>query len=257
MQDSTPTFSDYVTMSVDAGIAPLELRFIPIVRPGSGDIIAYRTRTLIHSIILGELSPEVYSSVSDRREVGILLLRHALQHAITALSAFDRAGRKVQFLSVRCPAELVETADLYGEISAVLQKNPTVDPQRLCLEFPASLMDQQTQKARTAILDMKLLKLRTALVGCGAEEFPVAKLLTVSPDIVFLDPSATAFAGSRNKPQLLSALVSLVMSMHIDAIAEGTKAQRDAMRGTDCIGFLHTDGKCLSLDEALAWEGDA
>ena len=252
MPDETPVFTDYVKMSVDAGVAPLELRFIPIVNPESDFPIAYRTRTQIHSVILGELPPEEYTYVSDKREVGTALLRHSLQHAVTALNAFRKAGREVAFLTVRCPAELVDNADLYAEISQVLQKNPSVDPQKLCLEFPATLMDRQTEKARTAVLDMKLLKIRTALTGCGAEEFPIAKLLTVSPDIVFLDPGATAYAGSRNKPQLLSALVSLIQAMRIDAIAEGTEAQRRAMRGTDCVGFVHTDGVSLSLDEALA-----
>ena len=252
MPQETARFDEYVRQSVEAGVPPLELRWIPIVEPDSGAPVAYRAETVIHSVLLGDLPPEAYTYVSDKQEIALPLLRHALQHAITALRAFDRAERPVAFLSVRCPAELVEQADLYAELSLVLQKNPSVDPQRLCLEFPASLMDRQTEKARTAVQDLRLLKLRTALVGCGAEEFPIAKLLTVSPDMVFLDPSVTAYAGSRNKPRLLPALVSLLHAMRIDAIAVGSEEQRQAMRRTDCIGFVRTDGPALSLEQALA-----
>ena len=63
MPDETPVFTDYVKMSVDAGVAPLELRFIPIVNPESDFPIAYRTRTQIHSVILGALPPEEYTLV--------------------------------------------------------------------------------------------------------------------------------------------------------------------------------------------------
>lgn len=243
---------EYIKQSVDAGVAPLELRFVPIVNPESGFPVAYRLRPVIRSVLLGELQPEDYTSASDTHPIGLALLRHTLHRAVAALERFDQAGQSVAFLSIRCPAPLVETEDLHGQLSHFLSLYPALDPSRLCLEFPASLMERQTDKAQNAVRDVRLLKIRTAVTGFGAQDFPTAKLLTVCPDIVFLDPNATAYAGSRNKPQLLPALVNLAGAMRISAIAVGTQAQRKAMRGTDCIGFVHTDGVTLSLDEALA-----
>lgn len=258
-QESAYSREDYIRMSVDSGVAPLELRFFPIVNCESGYPVAYRTVTTIHSILLGDLPEPAYLYVSDPRDCGVELLKHNIQHAIEAIRKFEKKERHLLFLSVHCPAELVESenVDLFELISGVLKKNPNLDPQKLCLEFPASVLEKETGRAHTAILDMKVLKVRTAIVGCGAEEFPIAKLLTVPPDFVILDPSATEWAGSRNKPQLLSSLVSYIKSMNIEAIAEGTDEQRRSMRGTECVGFIDREAESISFDEALAQkEGD-
>lgn len=258
MQKSSLVNNEYVQMSVESGVAPLELKFYPFVECDSGLPIAYRTKTTIHSVKLGDLAEDDYTYVSDKRECGVELLKHNIQHAITAINKFIAAGRNVKFVSVRCPSELVETADLYEIFSEVIQKNPSLKPEMLCLEFPASLiMEQKSDKARTGVLDMKLLNIRTALVGCGTEDFPISKLLAVTPDIVILAPEATAWVGSRDKPRLFSSLVSYVNSMDIEVIAEGTEEQRKSMRGSDCSGFFVTDCEPLTLDEAVAQKEDA
>lgn len=247
------TRKEYIRLTVDAGVPPLELRFYPIVDVESGAPIAYRTKTTIHSVILGEMEEGSYTYVTDRRACGIELLKHNVQHAFTAIRAFAEAGREdVKFITVRCPAELAYREDLYEIVSHVVEKNPATDKNKLCLEFPAPLLDADKEKAGRALKDMKILGLRTAIVGCGEESFPVSKLLSVTPDIVFLDPSATEWAGSRNKPQLLSSFVSYIRSMGMDAIAEGTEKERRAMRGSDCIGFAYTDGEGISAEEAIA-----
>lgn len=247
-----PTFAEYVTMTVESGVAPLELRFYPIVAPDSGLPVAYRTATRIRSVVLGVMEEKEYTYVSDKRTIGEEVLKHNLQHAIAALKEFANAGRNVRYLSVRCPAELPGRTELYRVISGVLNKNPNLDPSKLCLEFPASVMEQDTAKTGEAMKDMKLLKVRTAIVGCGAENFPMAKLLTVTPDIVVLDGFSTGWAGSRDKPQLMTSLISYVISMGIECVAEGTEEIRRALRRSDCVGFIDREAESLSLAEAIA-----
>lgn len=252
MQDTNLTHKDYVQMAIDAGVAPLELRFFPILGCESGFPVAYRTQTVIHSVLLGDMQESYYTRVSDVRPCGLELLKHELQHLVPAIQQFAKAERNVAYFSVRCPSEFVESADLYQAVSDVLSKNPTLKPEKICLEFPASLMEKDSERARASILDMKVLKVRTALVGCATENFPLAKLLTVPTDSVILDPAATMWAGDRNKPQLLDSLVAYIRSMGIEVVAEGTPEQRKLMRRSDCFGFFESGTEGLSFEEALA-----
>ncbi|MBQ0009546.1 MAG: EAL domain-containing protein, partial [Ruminococcus sp.] len=126
------------------------------------------------------------------------------------------------------------------------------DPSRLCLEFSPEILSVDREKAHTAFLDMKLLKVRTAVTGCGADDFPMAGLLALSPDFAVLDETATGYAGSRNKPQLFPSLVAYLRSMGAEVIAEGTEAMRKELRRSDCIGFIDRENRGLSLEEAKA-----
>lgn len=251
MPENDLTREELVKMSVDAGVAPLMLRFIPVVECESGSPFAYRTRTDIRSILLGTLPEETYTYVSDRRDLAADLLMHSIQHVITAAREFREAGRKVSFFTVRCPAALAGTADLYKLISEVIRKNPSFDPSQLCLEFPPEILSVDRERAHTAFSDMKLLKVRTAVTGCGTSDFPMAGLLAVSPDLAILDETATAYAGDRNKPQLFSSLVSYIRSMGAEVIAEGEESRRKELRRSDCIGFIDKENTGLSQEEAM------
>lgn len=107
-ENETLTFNDYVRLSLDSGVAPLELKFFPIVDCESGLPVAYRTTVDINSVIAGVLTEKEYAPYCDRHAIGVELFRHhLLQHAITAKFAFEKAKRDVRFLTVACPAEIV------------------------------------------------------------------------------------------------------------------------------------------------------
>ncbi|MBQ0099741.1 MAG: EAL domain-containing protein, partial [Firmicutes bacterium] len=213
--------------------------------------VAYRTEMLIHSILLGEMPENSYTYVSDYRDCGVELFKRTILHIIRAVEKFNHKGRNIKFLSMRCPAELVEKIDFYETLKEILMENQTFNPEQLCLEFPASILSKNEEKAKTAILDTKALKIKTSIIGCGEKEFPLSKLVEVTPDMVVLDKSATMYAGDRNKPQLLASMVSYIKSMGIDAIAEGEESSRKLMRSTECIGFTVTNADSLSFKEAL------
>ena len=69
--------------------------------------VAYRTTVDINSVIAGVLTEKEYAPYSDRHAIGVELFRHHLQHVITAIFAFEKAKRDVRFLTVACPAEIV------------------------------------------------------------------------------------------------------------------------------------------------------
>lgn len=254
MDNKTMSFNDYVKLSQESGVPPLELKYTKITDCESGSTIAFRTQTIVNSVVLGTLTEKDYTDVCDKRDTGIEVFKHTLQHLLIALKRFELLeDTPIQFLSLRCPSEIVENenADLYEIVSAILSKFPTADASKICIEFDSSLLDKQTEKARTAMLDMKLLKVRTMLTGCGKEEFSLPKLLNIPPDIVLLDKETTEYAGSRDKPQLVSSLVAYIKSMGIDTVAEGNIDKRYALRNADCLGFIDVDDTAMSLGDAL------
>lgn len=252
MEKTELTHNDYVKMSVDSGVSPLELRFVPIVSCETGFPVAYKTKTQINSNIMGTLTEEDYTNITDRMDCGTELLKHSLQHVLTAVAKFEEKFRNVSFFTVRCPVGIADNQRLYDTLSAVLKKNPLIKPEKICLEFPPELLEKDVETAKKCLNDAKLLKVRTLIGECGKEGFPLTRLIDITPDVVILDKEATKWAGDRNKPRLLTSMIAYLGSMGISVLATGNEKQRKAMRTTDCIGFIYDDEKTLSLEEALA-----
>ena len=251
MEEKQLNFNDYVRLQIDAGVAPLEPVFYPIVRVDGVDAIAFRSSTVIHSIIMGVMKEVDYTMVSDKRLCGIELLKHNVQHAIATIKTFDKANKRCDFIAVRCPAQLVEKTSIAEVVKEVLQKNPSVDPQRICVEFTEDLVEHEGEKIKFAILDLKLLHVRTALVGVGKEEFKVSKLLSAPVDFAIIDKSASEWAGNRNKPQLFNSLLGYIKSMGVDSIAIGNEEEKKEMHFSDAVGFMFEGIEPISLESAL------
>lgn len=251
MEEKDKIFNHYVKLQIDSGLTPLEPVFYPIVPVDGVQPIAFRSATTINSIIMGVMKQDDYSPVSDNRLCGTELFKHNIQHAIASLKAFDKAHKRCDFIAVRCPAQLIEKMELFEVVKGVLQKNPSVDPSRICVEFTENLIDLDTEKAKYAVLDMKLLKLRTALVGVGKEESKVSKLVSLPVDLAIIDKEATKWAGDRNKPQLFNSLLSYIKSMGVDSIPEGSEEKRKELHYSEAVGFMFEGIDPVSLEDAV------
>lgn len=257
MDEQDVVFNKYVQLQLDSGLVPLEPVYYPIIVVDGVNPIAFRSSTKINSIMMGEMKEENYVRVSDNRSVGIELLKHNVQHAIAALKAFDKAHKRCDFISVRYPAGIIEIGNMYEVLKEVLLKNPSVDPSRICVEFTEDLVDKDSEKARLAVLDMKILKLRTALVGVGKEDSKVSKLVTIPVDYAMIDKEATKWAGDRNKPHLFNSLLSYIKAMGVQSIVIGKEEKKKEMRFSDAIGFMFEGIDPISLDEAVALAEEA
>jgi len=252
MMEQDKVFNHYVKLQIDSGLIPLEPVFFPIVPVDGVQAIAFRSSTKINSIIMGVMREEDYTPVSDNRLCGIELFKHNIQHAIATLKEFDKAHKRCDFVSVRCPAQLIEKCALYDLVKEVLQKNPSIDPHRICVEFTENLVEQDTEKAKYAVLDMKILKLRTALVGVGKEDFKVSKLVSIPVDLAIIDKEASKWVSDRNKPQLFSSLLNYVRSMGVHSIVEGKEEQKKELHYLETVGFMFEGTEPISLEDAIS-----
>ena len=247
------TFEKYVELSLQSGVSPLELVFVPVADCDTGRPVAFRVQTVIRSVIAGTLRQEDYAHICDKRDTGTELFLQSLRRAAAHISDFKGCTPPIRFISLRCPAEAVENSrtDLYEAIAGVLKKSRITDPSFIMVEFPAEILEKSTDKARRALQDIHSLKVKTMITGCGKEDFPLSKLVTVQPYAVLLDKTAVAWAGNRDKPMLVSSMITYIKNMGIVAYAEGTADKRRELRRTDCAGFIDCEAVPLTAEQAV------
>ena len=239
-----PDAPDYVKMTLESGVAPLEMRFSQINHCYRKRPIAYRSHTFINSVTMGVLTPEQYTFASDGTERGITLARWNIEQAIATIRAMQAAGRNVQFVTARCPARLALEDDLFEWMKGLLDELDFHTPELLCLEFPQSLLFEDEEKVRLSILNMKLLKVKTMMSGCGADDCPIAKLIRIPVDYVLLDPDVTTLIDNRNKSNAIQSLIGYLRSIPVEVIGEGVynENQITALSRSDCFGYIPSSG---------------
>ena len=261
--DETSAAPDYVRMTLDAGVPPLEMRFSQINHCYRRLPIAYRSFTYINSVIDGVIPPEKYSFAADRSDRGLRIAKWNLVEAMKAVRKFEEAGRHVEFVTARCPASLALEPDLYGWVKTLMEENDFHTPEKLCMEFPRTLLFKDEETVRASVLSMKLLKVRTMLSGCGEKDCPVTLLLNVPVDLVLLAPWVSALADSRNKGVAVAALLAFLRSLPCEVIGDGlyNDQQISVFSRAECFGYIPSSGYNgvvshgrlrMPLDEAIA-----
>ncbi len=243
-----------VEKTLDSGVLPLVLRYHQINACDTRLPVAYRTQTVVRSTALGYLTPSTYQHVFETTDMGFRLAEWNVIEAMKHITKFMESGRELQWISVRCPSRMVEYVDFYKWMKRLIKENNFRHPTKLCLEFGTSLLYQKTEPARLAVLDMKLLGVKTMLVGCADTNCPTARLVQIPVDLVMLAPSATKWVGSRNKPQLIPTLIPYLKSMRADVYADGVLNydQISLLNRFECSGYATS----LSYEGKYATEHD-
>jgi EAL domain-containing protein (putative c-di-GMP-specific phosphodiesterase class I) len=260
---AAPAGPDYLRMALESGVAPLEMRFAQINSSYRRLPIAYRSFTYVNSVTEGILPPEKYAFAADVTDRGIRLAKWNVLQAIDAIRRFDEAGRHVRFVTARCPARLALVPDLYEWMRSLMEQADFHTPERLCLEFPQSLLYEDEEAVRMALLNMKLLKVPTMMTGCGARDCPVTSLINLPVDYVVLAPWLTALTDSRNKGASVLALLAFLRSLPVEVIGDGVRNDNQiaAFSRSDCLGYIPSPdyegavshGRLrMTLDEAIA-----
>lgn len=228
-----------VKQAVDSGVRPLVLKYYQINACDSKLPMAYRAVTVINSTSEGVLTPRQYHNATDKSKVGLHMAEWSVIAAMKAITKMVEAGREIAWVSVHCPSMMVSRVDMYEWMKHLIKKYDFKYPEKLCLEFMPSLLREKTADARLSVLDMKLLGVKTMLVGGASGECPISKLVSIPVDMVMLSGSVTALTGSRNKPKVVQSLVAYIQSMRAEVYAEGVldDEQVRLLSRMDCIGY--------------------
>ena len=231
---------DYVAEALSSGIAPLEMRFSQINSCYRKKPIAYRTFTYMNSLIEGVVPPEKYSYAADGTDRGVKLSVWNIEEAIRSIEALLAAGRRIEFITARVSPKLVYEEDFYAFVQRVFDRMEFSHPEQLCLEFPRTVLFEDEEKVRMALLTAKLLKVKTLLAGCGEKDAPVTPILNLPFDYVLLAPWVTALSDDRSKSQAIASLVGFLQALPAFVIADGVKSdeQISVFSRADAFGYI-------------------
>ena len=239
-QPPEPKKPDYLEMTIQSCILPLEMRFSQINGCYKKTPRAYRSATFLNSIIEGVIPPEKYLYAADETDRGVRLSKWNIGDAIKAVRAFEEKGRNVDFVTARVSPRIVREVDFYGYIKGMLDEFGFDEPEKLCLEFPRSVFYEDEEQTRMAILSMKLLKVKTMVSGLGAKDCPITPLLRLPFDFVILSPWLAPYTQDRAKLPAMEAMLAMLHGFGCQVIAEGARNddQIKVFSRADCYGYI-------------------
>ncbi len=244
-------YKQRVKMSIKSGVRPITLRYKQVNACDTSLPIAYRTETYIRSNALGVLRPCEYKDSCDGTMSGVRIAEWSVIEAMSHINSFVKSGRNLEWISVECPSDLALRVDVYSWLKELIRKYDFKYPEKLCLEFPVTLLSERTDITRTAVLDTKLLGVKTMLRDCGGDACPTSRLVQIPVDMVLLTHEMTELTGNRNKPDVVPTFVSYLRSMRVEVYADGVvnDEQISTLNRYDCVGY--TIGKNYCGKKAL------
>lgn len=235
--DNTP---DYVKMMLDSGITPIEMKFSQINSPYSKAPIAYRTETDFNSILSGKITTSKYSYAADDTSIAVNLAKWNVLHAIDAIKKMERAGRNVEFITTRISPRVLVSIDIYEFLKNIFNSCAFRSPEKLVLEFPSSLLFEDKEKVKQGLLTLKLLKVQSAMSGCGSDDCPVTRLFDLPLDFVIVEKTVTDKAASREGDKFFTTFVDNLRSMGFVVLCEGLSndAQVPVFTRSEVYGYI-------------------
>lgn len=250
--------SDLVAQTIATGVPPLELSYRTIRDCRTQNPFAYRTMVVVNSVELGTITQNDYSKIADSDDILIRVSEWAIQTALRQREAFIETGRRIKWISVYCPVSFALLPDLYERVKALLGGKKDTKPIKLCLEFPDSILLNQSDISK-AILDLKLLGVHT-MVACNDENTCAFFKLAEAPfDTVILSNNMTKHIDNRNKPNLLPSLISYLLSIDVSIIADDLQTTEHIRLFSryECEAYLQKGEGYKGADEAvLEQDGD-
>jgi EAL domain-containing protein (putative c-di-GMP-specific phosphodiesterase class I) len=234
------TLEKYLEMTINSCVLPLEMRFSQINGCYRKVPIAYRTFTYLNSVLEGTIPPEKYAYAADETDRGIRLSKWNIKEAIKAINSLKEFERKAEFVTCRVSPQIVREVDFYTFIKDILDECSFTDNEKLCLEFPKTVLYEDPEKTRMAVLSLKLLKVKSMISGCGDKDNPVSPLFDLPFDFVIVSPQLIAMLDNKGKQPTIEAFLNLLRTNGSDVIADGVRNDKQItiLNRADCFGYI-------------------
>lgn len=246
----------YVARTLEAGVEPIELRFLPMYDCYEHRVIGYTGRALINSVLYGTLAPKDYMPALEDESTGAELAVRSLKNTAAALLGTSADLSGLEYAGVLCPPSALTEPRLYDRLAGLAEHTDKQILKILHLEFDRAILSLDRERVCSAFSDIRAAGFSVAVRGYGEAEFPMTALIDTAPDVVFLASSAVALSGNRETAAAVPALVRFAGSLGVRVIAEGVwnDGQVRELNSAECTAFLPS-GSYRGAYELSADEG--
>ncbi len=230
----------------------LELRFQPIVRCGSGEIVGAEALLRLRHPERGLLSPPEFLFASESAEVSDAISHWVLRNACAAAAAWRRRFGGDLRVAVNLTARAFEDPWLATRVAAVLAETG-LPAHALELEITETMALLQVHDPVPGLAELRARGTRVAVDDFGTGYSSLSYLRELPIEIVKLDSSFIRDLGRRPRDsRIVGAVVQLAHGLGLEVVAEGVEeeGQMAVLEMLHCDrmqGFLFS--RPLPLDE--------
>ena len=234
----------------------LEVRYQPIVRLSTGQIVGFEALTRWQHEERGAISPAEFIPLAEETGVIVDLGRLVLRRACAALAQLRQTvpGSDQVYVTVNVSSRQLHGTPIVEDVSAALAES-NIEATSLTLELTESTLVRDVDDSVERLRQLKDLGVRLAIDDFGTGFSSLAYLQRFPVDILKIAREFVSEIGlDEEKARVASAVVRLGSTLSLDVVAEGieTQVQRDQLLTLECgfgQGFLFA--RPLSYDELV------
>ena len=221
----------------------LEVHYQPTVALDSGRVRGYEALLRWHHPERGLVLPDVFIPLAEASGHIVSIGAWVLTTATEQAARWSREGQPVHIAVNLSPRQLGD--DTIEASVATALSSSGLPAQQLTLEITEGVLVQDVDAVTTRLGRLRALGVRVAIDDFGTGYSGLSYLRRLPVDVVKIDRSFVHDLGSSGAATtLISSIIELARSMHLDVVAEGveTAEQATILRGLRCgqaQGFLY------------------
>lgn len=214
----------------------IEMLFMPVYDIKTESVVYYQSRLMVNDKKLGPLMPNVYSLVAEKTNKLAKLLEIGLDQVILFIKLADILEYKVDCVSVRLYAKIVERPTVIKKIVNQILKSG-IDPSRIILEIPETVLAGANEKTAETLKNLKELGFKIAMAEFGFAYSSLHKLSDIEFDILKINREYILDVDSNSRSAgIVRSIIDMVRTLGAEEVCEGVdrEDQKQALIKIGC-----------------------
>lgn len=221
---------------VRKAIKPIEMLFMPVYDIKTENIVYYQTTLVVNDKKLGALMPNVYSLVAEKTKKIAKLVEIGLNQVFYFIKIADVIEHKVDMVSVRMYAKIIEKPTVINKILDQITKSG-IDPSRLIFEIPETVLASASETTLETIKKIKDMGIKIAIAEFGFAYSSLHKLSDIEFDILKISREYILDVDySSRSAGVVRSIIDMVRTLGAEEVCEGvdTEDQKQALIKIGC-----------------------
>lgn len=232
-----------------------ELFYQPKALLLDGSVVSMEALIRWHHPTLGLVSPIEFIPILEHNGAIIEVGQWIVEQACRDLKRLTEAGFPTVRLSVNVSVRQLKRGNFHAFLKHTIEENH-VDPSRLILEITESMVMEDLQKGREALLELKQLGVSLAIDDFGSGYSSLTYLQHLPLDSLKIDKSLIDGMLDERSIHVVKSVIRLAQGLSLKTIAEGIETEEQRVL-IDSLGCDMIQGYLLSrplpLPDIIAW----